>query len=62
MGEHPTVVGVVEIVRRLDVSRSAFDQWRYRGLGFPEPKWTIGGRPAWYWPDVLRWAKKTGRA
>ena len=27
----------------------------------PEPSWTVGGRPAWHWPEIKRWAKATGR-
>jgi predicted DNA-binding transcriptional regulator AlpA len=58
---HPTVVGIPEICQRLGVTRSAFDQWRYRNVGFPPAKWIIGGRPAWDWPDVESWAVETGR-
>lgn len=54
-------VGVVEVCERLGVTRAAFDAWKHRGLGFPEPRWTVGGRPAWNWPDVAKWAKATGR-
>ena len=54
-------VGTVEIAARLGVSRSAVDQWRHRGLSFPEPTWTVGGRPAWRWGDVAAWASETGR-
>lgn len=58
MAEHPTIVGTVEIARRLDVSRSAVDQWRARPwVKFPEPRWTVGGRPAWNWPDIEKWVK-----
>jgi predicted DNA-binding transcriptional regulator AlpA len=54
-------VGVVEIAERLAVTRDAIDKWRARGLGFPEPRWTVGGRPAWQWADVEDWARRTGR-
>lgn len=54
-------VGTVEIAARMGVSRKAVDQWRVRGLGFPVPAWTVGGRPAWSWPDVEEWARTTGR-
>jgi predicted DNA-binding transcriptional regulator AlpA len=54
-------VGVVEVAARLGVTRKAVDQWRRRALGFPEPRWTVGGRPAWSWPDVEEWARRTGR-
>ena len=48
-------VGTVEIAKRFDVGRKAVDAWRTRGLGFPAPKWTVGGRPCWNWPDVEAW-------
>jgi predicted DNA-binding transcriptional regulator AlpA len=54
-------VGVVEIAERLAVTRKAVDAWRARGLGFPEPRWTVGGRPAWEWAEVEAWARETGR-
>lgn len=55
-------VGVVEVADRLGVGRKAVDKWRQRDLGFPAPTWTVGGRPAWRWEDVERWARETGRA
>lgn len=63
-------VGLVEIADRLGVSRSAVDLWRFRDKDaakhpdrerMPEPRWTVGGRPAWNWSDIERWARKTGR-
>lgn len=48
-------VGPPEIAERLGVKRRTVDQWRQRRLGFPEPRWTVGGRPAWNWPDVSAW-------
>jgi predicted DNA-binding transcriptional regulator AlpA len=54
-------VGVVEIAERLGVTRKAVDAWRMRDLGFPEPRWTVGGRPAWEWEDVEAWARATSR-
>jgi predicted DNA-binding transcriptional regulator AlpA len=53
-------VGIPEIAERLKVERATVDQWRQRRL-LPEPKWTVGGRPAWEWKDIERWARKTGR-
>lgn len=60
---HPAAdpVGSVEIAARHGVSRSTVDQWRQRDLGFPAPRWTVGGRPAWEWADVLAWLHATGR-
>ena len=64
MGAHPLrrrhpvkadPVGAVEIAERLGVKRRTVDQWRQRDLGFPEPRWTVGGRPAWQWDDVQAW-------
>lgn len=56
-------VGTVEIAARLGVTRDAVDAWRMRRktVTFPEPRWTVGGRPAWDWPDIERWARETGR-
>lgn len=59
--EHPTVVGLAEIANRLSATRTSVDQWRHKGL-LPEPSWTIGGRPAWDWRKIARWARSTGRA
>ncbi len=60
------LVGSNEVAQRLG--------WRHpqyihhvRGAdpSFPEPVATIGGPHlktfVWYWPDVERWARKTGR-
>jgi predicted DNA-binding transcriptional regulator AlpA len=55
-----TPVGIVEIAARLDVQRGTVDQWIQRGI-FPESRWTVGGRPAWSWDTVEKWAKDTGR-
>lgn len=56
-------VGTVEIAQRLRVTRDAVNAWRMRRatVTFPQPKWTVGGRPAWEWADVERWARETGR-
>ena len=55
-------VGAVEIATRVGVERPTVDQWRQRDLGFPQPRWTVGGRPAWDWQDVAAWLAATGRA
>jgi predicted DNA-binding transcriptional regulator AlpA len=55
-------VGVVEIVERLGVTRKHVDAWRTRGrrgVPFPEPAWTVGGRPAWLWDEVQEWHTRT---
>ena len=54
-------VGAVEIAARLGVKRGTVDQWRARALDFPEPRWQVGGRPAWNWDDIERWAVCSGR-
>jgi len=53
-------VGATEIAERLDVKRTTVQQWTQRGL-LPEPRWVVGGRPAWAWADVEQWARETGR-
>ena len=55
-------VGAVEIAARLNVKRQTVDAWRQReAVGFPPPRWTVGGRPAWNWHDIEAWARRTGR-
>lgn len=53
-------VGLMEIADRLGVDRKTPVRWRQRGV-FPEPRWTVSGAPAWNWPDIEEWARKTGR-
>jgi len=53
-------VGLAEIAERMNVSRYTVDKWRQRDL-LPEPRWTVGGDPAWNWPDIHRWARDTDR-
>jgi len=58
-------VGIPEIAERLTklghkTERATVDMWRHRGL-LPEPRWTVGGRPAWSFGDIVRWARDTGR-
>lgn len=53
-------MGLAEIAQRMGVERGTVDQWRHRGL-LPEPRWTVGGRPAWDWSDIAAWAKDTNR-
>lgn len=56
--EHPVVVGVAEILRELGVTRSAFDQWQARRVGFPEPRWTVHGMRAWDRREVAQWHQR----
>lgn len=60
MAEHDEVVGAVEIARRLGVARATVDQWRQRSV-LPDPRWQVGGRPAWSWAEVRAWAEETAR-
>lgn len=60
MSETCDPVGATEIAERLSVKLDTIAQWRQRGV-LPEAKWTVGGRPAWNWPDVEKWATETGR-
>lgn len=54
-------VGLKEIGERLGgVRRGTLDSWRTRRV-LPEPRWIVGGWPAWHWPDIERWARETGR-
>lgn len=55
-----TPLGIPEIAERLGVQRETVDQWRARGI-LPDPDWTVGGRPAWRWSTIRRWARETGR-
>lgn len=53
-------VGSTDIADRLGVQPQTVAMWRYRGV-LPEPSWFVSGMPVWNWPDVVRWAKETGR-
>ena len=53
-------VGLSDIADRLGVARQTAKSWNHRGL-LPEPKWRASGGPLWNWPDIERWARKTGR-
>ena len=53
-------VGLSDIADRLGVARQTAKQWQLRGQ-LPPAKWTVSGRPAWDWPTIEKWAKKTGR-
>lgn len=55
------LVGAAEIADRLDVARQMVHLWRQRHDDFPEPVASLRQAMVWYWPDVERWAKATGR-
>jgi hypothetical protein len=55
-------VGSIEIARFLGVRPDTIVQWRRRPqLDFPEPRWTVSGRPAWAWKDISDWSVRSGR-
>lgn len=54
-------MGAAEIADRLDVARQMVHLWRQRHDDFPEPVATLRQAMVWYWPDVEKWAKATGR-
>src|SRR5881628_512983 len=53
-------VGAAEIAVRLRVRPQTVHTWRHRKL-MPEPRWTVSGQPAWDWPEIEAWARRTGR-
>ena len=53
-------VGAAEIASRLAVKAQTVHTWRQRGV-LPLPRWTVSGQPAWDWPEIEEWAKRTGR-
>lgn len=56
------LVGCAEVAERLRVSPNTLYSWRRRpSSGFPPAEHTVGGRPAWKWTTVRRWAERTGR-
>lgn len=55
-------IGIKEMAERMNTTRKTVDTWRERrGVGFPEPRWTVGGRPSWDWCDIEEWGDATGR-
>lgn len=56
------LVGTGEIAERLGVKRtSVVHDWRRRHRDFPEPVLELRMGLLWWWPDVERWARHTGR-
>ena len=56
------LAGVSEIAKRLGVkSTQAVHNWHKRYADFPPPVAKLEMGLVWYWPEVERWAKKTGR-
>lgn len=57
----PDPVGATEIAARAGVQRTTVERWTQRHDTFPDPQWTIGGRPAYDWHEVVAWRERTGR-
>ena len=56
------LVGAAEIAIRLGVAQGrVVHVWRRRHDDFPEPVASLRSGLIWYWPDVERWARRTGR-
>jgi hypothetical protein len=56
------LVGAAEIADRLGVARpQVVHLWRTRYPDFPEPVAQLRQALVWYWPDIERWARRTGR-
>jgi len=56
------LVGAAEIAERLGVKRSTVvHDWRRRHADFPQPVAQLKTALVWAWPDVEKWARRTGR-
>jgi hypothetical protein len=56
------LVGTVEIAKRLGAKQHrVVNEWIRRYPDFPDPLVVVGGARVWDWPDIERWAKRTGR-
>lgn len=56
------LVGAAEIAQRLGLTRyQRVHELRRRHDDFPEPVAKLQQAMVWYWPDVEKWAKATGR-
>jgi hypothetical protein len=56
------LVGAGEIADRLGLARpSLVHDWMRRYDEFPEPIARLKSGNVWLWPDVERWARRTGR-
>ena len=56
------LVGSAEIAKRLSVRHlQVVYDWRRRHLDFPQPVTELSNVIVWDWPDVERWARRTGR-
>jgi hypothetical protein len=56
------LVGAAEIADRLGLALAqTVHDWRRRYPDFPSPVAELKMGYVWYWGDVARWAKATGR-
>lgn len=55
------LAGLIEIAMRAGVRRPVVTTWRERHLDFPAPVAELKIGPIFWWPDVERWLKDTGR-
>jgi predicted DNA-binding transcriptional regulator AlpA len=55
------LVGATEIGQRLGIDRRSVHQLRRRHTDFPEPVAQLESALVWVWPDVVQWARSTGR-
>ena len=56
------LVGASEIKKRLGLTRTqVVHVWRQRYADFPAPVATLDMGLVWSWPEIERWARKTGR-
>jgi hypothetical protein len=56
------LVGAAEIAERLGLAQvQTVHTWRRRYDDFPEPVARLKQALIWSWPDVLVWARTTGR-
>ncbi len=56
------LVGAAEIAQRLGLAQAqTVHLWRRRYPEFPQPVAALKQALVWHWPDVLKWARETGR-
>jgi hypothetical protein len=60
--EVDNLVGAAEIAQRLNLRLAqTVHDWRRRHPSFPQPIARLSMGLLWNWPDVERWARRTGR-
>lgn len=56
------LVGAAEIADRLELAvPQTVHDWRRRHPDFPQPVAVLRMGLVWNWPDVAKWAERTGR-